>query len=378
MNTINLKNTKILKTINLIDYDHDFYKLYNELLSIKKNKYSIDEKIIILHNDTEYFYYDSPIGFSIHNLLTCIQQADIPMHVFVILTNHCYYKKSIIDCIKNKNDIPTIIFTYVNNVSFTHVKEFVNNKNNIEKNIKYFALGLWGGTVRPHRTALIKWLKYKNLDKKIQISYNSYYNKKKTILNLSSSSKNFLENKNTNVVDIPLDLVTANTHRTNETFLSQNSTILKNWIDTPDEPFYNDFIANNNLTDVYSKCFLDVVSETTFMYPYPFISEKTIRPILLKTPFLIFGGQKTLQCLHDAGFKTFDNFWDESYDQVANHWERFDKICELVESLSKMSLTDLEIMYNEMKPILEYNKNLLTEYISNNYYPLYNEIKKHV
>lgn len=376
MNTFDLEDKKILKIINLLDYDHDFYKLYNELLSIKKNKYDSDEKIIILHNDTEYFYYDFPIGFSMHNLLTCIQQVDIPMHVFIILTNHYYYDKSIVNYIKNKNNIPTTIFTYVNNTSFTFLEEFVNNKNDIKKNIKYFALGLWGGTVRSHRTALIKWLKYKNLDKKVQISYKNFCSKKKTILDLSDSSKIILENKNTNICNTSLDLVTANVHRINETFLSQHSAISK--IDIPDDPFYNDFIANNNLTDIYSKCFLDIVSETTFMYPYPFISEKTIRPILLKTPFLIFGGPKTLQCLHNAGFKTFDNFWNESYDQVDNHWERFNKICELVESLSKMSLTDLEIMYNEMKPILNHNKNLLNEYISNNYYPLYNEIKKHV
>ena len=99
---------------------------------------------------------------------------------------------------------------------------------------------------------------------------------------------------------------------------------------------------------------------------------------MLKTPFLIFGSPKTLECLHDAGFKTFNNFWDESYDQVTDHWKRFDKICELIENLSKMSLIDLEIMYNEMKPILEHNKNLLTKYISNNYYPLYKEIENHV
>jgi len=387
MNEFNLKDKKILKVINILDHDHDFFSLYNELICCKKEYFDINEKIIILHNDTEYFYHDSKVGFAIHNLLTCMREIDIPMHVVVILTNHYGYKKSIIELLDNNKDLPSVVFNFVNRQSFRGVFDVINTKKQ-EKNIKHFGIGLWGGTVRSHRTALVKWLLYNNLDKKVQFSYNnsSVSRKSKKLLPITNNhdAEKKAIAKNQNIKNIDFVNANKNLHRINETFLSRffniskNLNIDSNWKDTPIKSFENKYLTDNSLVDVYSECFLDIVSETTFMYPYPFISEKTLRPIFLKTPFLIFGPARMLNCLHDLGFKTFNNFWDESYDKIENPWERFDKICKLIRILSKISPSDLEIMYNKMEPILEYNKNLLDKYITNTYYPLYNEIEKHV
>lgn len=383
MDIFNLKNKKILKVFNIAEHDHDFFNFYNELSYLKKDFFEPNEKIIILHNDTEYFYHESKIGFSMHNLLTCIKDIDIPMHVVVILTNHYGYEKSIIDFLGDTDDLPTVVFNYINNSSFLGLSDVLKSKDK-EKNIKHFGIGLWGGTARAHRSSLVKWLLYNQLDKKILISYNISYD------NLSGLSNQFTKKiktiKRKNVKSYGnIDFVTANQHRIDETFenslfrtIPKNSNINSQWTNTPLNPIKNEFLSNGSLEDVYSSCFIDIVSETTFMYPYPFFSEKTIRPIFLKTPFLIFGPAGMLNCLHNFGFKTFSDFWDESYDKMENHWERFEKICLLIKKLSKISHCDLEIMYSKMESTLNHNRNLLDEYITNTYYPLYNEIEKHV
>ena len=52
--------------------------------------------------------------------------------------------------------------------------------------------------------------------------------------------------------------------------------------------------------------------------PYPFITEKTYKPIAYQHPFMIYGQSRTLAQLHDLGFETYENLFDESYDHVAN------------------------------------------------------------
>ena len=58
------------------------------------------------------------------------------------------------------------------------------------------------------------------------------------------------------------------------------------------------------------------------------------------------------------GFKTFSEFWDESYDGHEGR-DRFVKILELIDSLANKSTTELEQMYQGMQDILDHNYNLL-------------------
>ena len=45
-----------------------------------------------------------------------------------------------------------------------------------------------------------------------------------------------------------------------------------------------------------------------------FITEKTFKPVAFKHPFMVFGNQGTLAHLHSLGFETYENLFDESYD----------------------------------------------------------------
>lgn len=50
--------------------------------------------------------------------------------------------------------------------------------------------------------------------------------------------------------------------------------------------------------------------------PWPFVTEKTFKPIQYQHPFMIYGQKDTLKFLHNLGFETFENLFDESYDNI--------------------------------------------------------------
>ena len=66
--------------------------------------------------------------------------------------------------------------------------------------------------------------------------------------------------------------------------------------------------------EAHLDCFLNIVTETLFNSESIFISEKTYKPIYLCQPFIIFGNPHTLKKLKQLGYKTFDKWIDESYD----------------------------------------------------------------
>jgi hypothetical protein len=90
-----------------------------------------------------------------------------------------------------------------------------------------------------------------------------------------------------------------------------------------------------------------------------FLTEKTFKPISLQMPFIIIGQPGTLARLKELGYKTFSDFWDESYDQELDPLTRMNKISNLVEQLSKFTTEDLKSLIGNAKDILEYNINIL-------------------
>ena len=105
----------------------------------------------------------------------------------------------------------------------------------------------------------------------------------------------------------------------------------------------------------------DIVSETVLNYPHPFMTEKTIRPIMCKRMFIILGAPHTLQLLHSKGFQTFDDFVDETYDTILNPEERFLAVVEETKKLCE----------KPTKKIIEYLKSI-EERLNHNFYTLKN------
>lgn len=129
--------------------------------------------------------------------------------------------------------------------------------------------------------------------------------------------------------------------------------------------------AHLNILKYYNSFFVDVVCETYFSGNTFYPTEKTVRPILARTPFLVFGPENYLSNMKKLGFKTFDNYWSEEYDKHAGLY-RAQKILEILELLSQKTTQELENMYVDMLPLLVHNNDLLKEI---NLTTFYNQFK---
>ena len=104
------------------------------------------------------------------------------------------------------------------------------------------------------------------------------------------------------------------------------------------------------------------------MCAFPFVENachlhsSTFNPIHQGHPIIQFGPYKSLERMRERGFKTFDKWWDESYDEIKDGWERFDAILKLVDKLSRKSNKELLKMYVDMKDVLQHNIDLINQY----------------
>lgn len=104
------------------------------------------------------------------------------------------------------------------------------------------------------------------------------------------------------------------------------------------------------------------------MCAFPFVENachihsSTYNPIYCGHPVLQFGPVGHLKKLKQLGFKTFDKWWNEGYDNVEQGWERFRGLLSIVEKLYAKSNEELLEMYIEMKDVLQHNSDLIKNF----------------
>ena len=116
------------------------------------------------------------------------------------------------------------------------------------------------------------------------------------------------------------------------------------------------FVLNAVKETQESFCFL--VTETCFWEKKSHLTEKIFKPIVHRMPFVLAGPAHNLKYLRSYGFKTFDQWIDESYDDIEDPVLRLQAIVDTMEKICQRSLSELETMLQEMQPILEHNYNL--------------------
>jgi hypothetical protein len=116
---------------------------------------------------------------------------------------------------------------------------------------------------------------------------------------------------------------------------------------------------SEKLVNSYGECFCAIVTETIYDSVLGYISEKPMRAISARLPFILVAGPNSLEYLKKLGFKTFDQWWDESYDQELDHTERMKKIFDLIDMIGNKPINDLQTIYNEMSGIFDHNIEVL-------------------
>lgn len=123
--------------------------------------------------------------------------------------------------------------------------------------------------------------------------------------------------------------------------------------------------SDEDIEPFYADIFCDIVTETKYAQPLANISEKTLRPIGFLKPFILVAPPRSLEYLRTLGYKTFSDYWDESYDLEDDHNLRLIKIFKLIDELNNKSIDELRILYNDMLPVLKHNYDLLVEKLPN-------------
>ena len=117
-----------------------------------------------------------------------------------------------------------------------------------------------------------------------------------------------------------------------------------------------------NILPNYFTTFVSLITETHFFNDYindvnvTFLTEKIFKVISVGQPFIVVSTSGYISMMKRIGFKTFDKWWDESYDNIYDDYERLDAIIKVVIDICKYDNNQLYNMYCDMIPILKHNQ----------------------
>lgn len=127
-------------------------------------------------------------------------------------------------------------------------------------------------------------------------------------------------------------------------------------------PFWN-LHHRNGISNTYIDSFCHIVMESKWD-EHMQLTEKLDIPLFTLQPFVVVGPKGMLKKLRELGFKTFGNFWDESYDEEEDKMARLEKVFDVITYIDKQfgsGQDSLEECWNSMLPILKHNYELNTK-----------------
>jgi hypothetical protein len=113
---------------------------------------------------------------------------------------------------------------------------------------------------------------------------------------------------------------------------------------------------------LYEESYFSITTETLFYEAGNYISEKTFKPFQHLHPFILIGRPGVLKYLQSLGFKTFGDYWDESYDDIEDNSLRMQKLLGVIKTLINKTNEEWDKLNKELKPILIHNRNNLLSF----------------
>lgn len=112
-------------------------------------------------------------------------------------------------------------------------------------------------------------------------------------------------------------------------------------------------------TTVYDTSTVSFICETHETNNSVFLTEKTYRPILNRSTFILRSAFPALAYLRSIGFKTFDSVIDESYDAVS---EITDAHSKLLVDLTEQLLTAVPDHLDSLQKVVDHNYEILIKF----------------
>jgi len=210
--------------------------------------------------------------------------------------------------------------------------------------------------------------KYSNVKKiKKFISLNRRLREHRVMLVSMLSYKNLLEHGFVSLGIMPDEIIQARQMLVNENMTTGFEKIQKYLplqIDDVDLAI-NQFGMNSLPITFYQHSCFSVVSSTMALAEQERsvgFTEKEIKPILAKHPFLIWNRPGVLKHLKSMGFLTFEPWFDESYDIEPDDHKRLEKIINEIQRLCSYSFDQWDNILDEMKPVLDHNYNRMVNH----------------
>jgi len=166
------KKYTIVEFFDLMHHDHNTMM---HVLKKHNNIFNKKNRILILHDDTDYYLPHVNYGLLTFNIYQLFFELNIPLSSIIFITNHYGIKKEFELLSKNINDVPLIIddmITFNDDIS----NPIANCNTHIEVgdiDIKYNMLCMMGKE-RVHRNALYNYILHKNLTQKIHTTFHKY------------------------------------------------------------------------------------------------------------------------------------------------------------------------------------------------------------
>lgn len=361
----------IVKEYQLLDYDYNMSLLYHDLKSWLVQRFGDEtpnfkpnQRIVFWHQDVDFYINNSFPGLTLYNLQLILRELDISNYFCAVVTRTQHYQKytelarQLLTC----DDFSIAGITSGYEGADWHVnlvKDLcpATHSNNIER--PFIVLSR---RRRPHRTYFMSKLFRQGLHHLGLVGYNNI--PEAELLGDTSSMSpdaindhqscpcNFLypvpfkrDNNDLLIKDLHSQSILAN--------FSNSVSSFKNF----DEPvdIGNHTNATWNILPVIQQALVYVGLESVAQYPEPYMSAISFKGIAHKRPFLLFAPAGHLGYLRELGFKTFDQFWSEDYDNMHDIESRTDAILNILDTLSKKSLLELQTMLEDMAPILQHN-----------------------
>lgn len=353
---------EIIGEVDILDIVSNPYEVLADLEKYVDVSFKSNQRLAISLIDTLFFTKSSPYSINLYNLFTLISHLGIPTEHILILTNQTIQNE--VNVLSNIFGVtaPKIFVSYYNTIQTTE-NQLVEPKIN-ENEIKY-SYSCLNGLERSARILLLCGLEEHSVINKGMVTWNF-------------AKKNVFKDNSSSFAPTPLPLLlSGNGSMVNDMLiLNAKGKELFN-------KHYSKFLGTSQLhplitefdkpkgTKLFQPLFLQyaliyLVSETVGDYPYTYLSEKTFKGFLIKRPMIIFGAQNSIARIKDLGFKTWDTFWDESYDSMPSILDRTNAICNIIQDMSKLTIEQLQDICIKMQNILEYNYHWYVNEFANN------------
>lgn len=121
---------------------------------------------------------------------------------------------------------------------------------------------------------------------------------------------------------------------------------------------YEQFHFITALNPFYHLFDIELVAETMLRGATFWPTEKIVRPMVAKKPWIVMGARGFLSNLRDMGFKTFGDHWDERYDVLEGE-HRWDAIRTVLADIRNQSQIKYKKMLKDLTTVCEHNYNHL-------------------